>query len=115
MLTAHVKATVVNGVPVALLTTEKIGEYESGAVEQDLTALAAQHRYRYAVDFSQVRLLSSVGIGLLIKLHRVAAANKGKVAYFGMDTNLMGLLKMTKLDKGLPIAKDQAAAVAMVQ
>lgn len=113
--TAHVSASLVNGVPVALLTTEKVGEYECNAIEIDLTGLAEANRCRYAVDFSQVRMLSSVGIGLLIKLTKQASAGKGKVVFFGMDANVRSLLSLTKLDKMMAIAKSQDEAVKMLQ
>lgn len=113
--TTHVQAGLVNGVPVALLTTEKVGEYEAHAIEVDLLGLGEANRQRYAVDFSQVRLLSSVGIGLLIKLTKAANAGKGKAVFFGMDKNLLGLLAMTKLDRGMALAKSQDDAVKLLQ
>jgi len=114
---AHVSSSIVNGVPVAVLTTEKVGEYECHAIEVDLLKLGAECRCRFAVDFSQVKLLSSVGIGLLIKLNKVAAQAKpgGKVVFFAMDPQIFKLLQMTRLDKGLTIVKDRDAAVKMLQ
>lgn len=114
---SHVSSSLVNGVPVAVLTTEKVGEYECHAIEVDLTKLGAEHRQRYAVDFSQVKLLSSVGIGLLLKLNKLAAQHKppGKVVFYSMDPQIFKLLQMTRLDKGLAIAKDRDAAVKVLQ
>jgi anti-anti-sigma regulatory factor len=119
--TTHVRAALIEGVPVAALTTEKIGEYEAHAIEVDLSGLGAAHRWRMAVDFSQVRLLASVGIGLLIKIQKLAGANpaesggKGRVVYFGMDANVRSLLAITRLDKGMTIVEDQGAAVALLK
>lgn len=114
---AHVTSSVVNGVPVAVLTTEKVGDYECHAIELDLTKLGGECRWRLAVDFGQVKLLSSVGIGLLLKLNKLAAQNKppGKVIYFNMDPQIFKLLQMTRLDKGLAIVKDRDAAVKALQ
>lgn len=112
---AHVKSELVGGVPVALLTTEKIGEYETGAIETDLAKLAAECRHRFAIDFSQVRLLSSVGIGLLIKLQKLAKAGGGRIVYCCIDPSIIKLLAMTRLDKGMPIYPDRAAAVKALQ
>lgn len=109
--TAHLSSSIVKGVPVAVLTVEKISEYEAHAIELDLKTLGAAHRWRVAVDFQQVKLLASVGIGLLIQLNKLAAANKGKFVYFGMDANLLKLIQMTKLDRGMTIVKDREAAV----
>lgn len=113
----HVTSSIVQGVPIALLTTEKVGDYETHALEVDLSKLAAEYRCRYAVDFSQVKLLSSVGIGLLLKLNKMAATHKpaGKVVFFSMDPQIFKLLQMTRLDKGLNIAKDKEAAVKALQ
>ncbi|MDP1661820.1 MAG: hypothetical protein Q8L55_07875 [Phycisphaerales bacterium] len=114
---AHVTSSIVNGVPVAVLTTEKVGDYETHAIEVDLCKLATECRHRFAVDFSQVRLLSSVGIGLLLKLNKLAAQHKpaGKIVYFSMDPQIFKLLQMTRLDKGLAIVKDRDAAVKALQ
>jgi anti-anti-sigma factor len=114
---AHVSSSLVNGVPIAVLTTEKVGDYECHAIELDLTKLANEHRQRYAVDFTQVRLLSSVGIGLLLKLNKMAAQHKpaGKVVFFSIDPQIFKLLQMTRLDKGLAIQKDRDAAVKFLQ
>lgn len=114
---AHVSSSVVNGVPVAILTTEKVGDYETHTIELDLSKLGNECRWRFAVDFSQVRLLSSVGIGLLLKLNKLASQHKpaGKIVYFSMDPNIFKLLQMTRLDKGLAIVKDREAAVKALQ
>ncbi|MBY0307372.1 MAG: hypothetical protein K2Q09_01390 [Phycisphaerales bacterium] len=114
---AHVTSTIVSGAPVAVLTTEKVGDYECHAIEVDLTRLGNDHRQRYAVDFSQVRLLSSVGIGLLLKLNKLAAQHKpsGKVVFFSFDPQILKLIHMTRLDKGLTIAKDLDAALKLLQ
>jgi anti-anti-sigma factor len=114
---AHVTSSIVNGVPIAILTTEKVGDYETHAIEVDLTKLGSEYRFRFAVDFTQVKLLSSVGIGLLLKLNKLAAQNKpaGKIVYYSMDPQIFKLLQMTRLDKGLAIVKDRDAAVKALQ
>lgn len=113
LTTVHVKAEIISGVPVALLTTEKVGEYECTAIEHDLLKIAESCRYRYVVDFTQVKLLSSVGIGLLIKLQKTTAAGKGKLVLCGLDPNILKLLQMTRLDKGLTIVATRDAAIKL--
>lgn len=112
---AHISSSIVNGVPVAVLTTEKVGDYESHTIEVDLLKLASECRHRYAVDFSQVKLLSSVGIGLMLKLNKLALTNKGKIIFFAIDPQIFKLLQMTRLDKGLSIAADRDSAVKALQ
>lgn len=114
---AHITSSIVNGVPIVVLTTEKIGDYECHAIEVDLTKLGGECRWRFAVDFGQVKLLSSVGIGLLLKLNKLASLNKpqGKIVYYNMDPQIFKLLQMTRLDKGLAIVKDRDAAVKALQ
>jgi anti-anti-sigma factor len=113
--TTYVDAKLDNGVPVCLLTTEKVGDYECTQIETDLSTIGSAHRWRLVIDFAQVKLLSSVGIGLLLKLNKLATAGKGKVIFCNFDPNIFKLLQMTKLDKGLPIAKDKASAVKTLQ
>ncbi len=100
-------------VAVARIKCEKIGEYEAPILQKELTDVASKYRWHIVVNFQDVQLLASVGLGLLITLHKLAKANKGKFVLFGLNDNLRGLLKMTKLDSGLSIAQDEASAVKM--
>jgi hypothetical protein len=50
-----------------------------------------------------------------VKLTKAATVGKGKVVFFGMDKNLLDLLAITRLDKGMSLSKSQADAVKVLQ
>ncbi|CAN5824190.1 hypothetical protein BH11PLA1_BH11PLA1_00580 [soil metagenome] len=113
--THHVEGALVGGVGgvlVARLKCEKLGEYESSVVQTDLTAAAKESGWRVAVDFAQVELISSVGLGLIVSLNKAAKTNRGRFVLFNLNANLTNLFKITRLDSGLLIKQTEADAVA---
>jgi anti-sigma B factor antagonist len=67
---------------------------------------------RVAIDMSDVRFLTSAGIGALIHIDRACRAAGGRVVLFGLSDDLVGLLKISRLDKVFAIKSDEAAAIA---
>jgi anti-anti-sigma factor len=100
---------------VAQVLREKVSEHEAEIVKNEALAAAAGSGHRLVIDLSEVRLLTSAGIGALIMIDRECRTKGGKVAIFGLTDELMGLLKMTKLDRVFAIRKDEAGAVIAVQ
>ncbi len=100
---------------VAQVLREKVSEHEAEIVKNESLAAAAGSGHRLALDFSEVRLLTSAGIGALINIDRECRAKGGRMALFGLSDELLGLLKMTKLDRVFMIKPDEAAAVAAVE
>ncbi|MCE2966602.1 MAG: STAS domain-containing protein [Phycisphaerales bacterium] len=106
-----IKAKMIDGVLVATIVCEKIGQYETGIIEGELLPAVRNTGHRLALDFSSVQLVSSVGLGMLVTLNRNCRAGKGKMAIFGLSDNLTHLLKATKLDSGLTLVRDESSAV----
>ncbi|NUQ67278.1 MAG: STAS domain-containing protein [Phycisphaerales bacterium] len=100
-----------DGVVVATIRLEKVTDADITALQTDLTAAARPHAFRLAIDFSQVLLLGSCGISLLLLLRKEAAAAGGKVAIFGLSGDLLGMLKKTGLISVLSPHKSRNAAV----
>jgi anti-anti-sigma factor len=67
--------------------------------------------WKVAFDATAVQIISSVGLGMLISLNRLAKGNKGKVTLFGLSEQLRGLFKISMLDKALSLQNDRAAAL----
>lgn len=111
----HVEATIVDGVLVAKLKCEKLGEYESAIVQSEVTTAAKTTAWRVALNFSDVQLISSVGLGLIVSLNKSAKAGKGKMSMFNLNANLTNLFKITRLDSGLLIKPDQTSAIDAVK
>lgn len=101
----------VDGVVVATIRLEKVTDADIAALQSDLTQAARPHAFRLAIDLSKVLLLGSCGISLFLLLRKEAAAAGGKVALFGMSSDLQGMLKVTGLLSILAPHKSRQAAI----
>lgn len=94
---------------------QKVSEYESEILKNEALAAGADAGHRLVIDLSEVELLTSAGIGALILIDRECRLKGGKMALFGLTDELLGLLRMTKLDRVFAIRPDEAEAVLAVQ
>lgn len=108
----HIKAEADKGVLVVTVKTEKIAEYEATIIQSEIGNLAKGLGWKVAIDFTQVQMVASVGLGMLVSLNRTAKTNKGKLVLFKMSEPIRQVLKVTRLDTGLAIVADRPAAVA---
>jgi len=111
MDSTFVSTEVVNGRLVARLKCEKVAEREAPIISGELGAEASKHSWRLALDMSEVMLLASVGLGALVTLNKNCKANSGKLVVFGLGSELFEVLKITRLDRIITIAKDRDAAL----
>ncbi|MEM9081956.1 MAG: STAS domain-containing protein [Planctomycetota bacterium] len=109
-----VKVEDVNGVSVARIYCPNVAERESRVIEDEIIA-AASSPSKIVLDFSKVTMLPSVGLGMLIKLSTGCKKSGGKLAMFGLNDNLMNLLKISNLDKLLVVTQDEAKALSKVK
>ena len=100
-----------DGVVVAVIRLSKITEADTGALEEDLVAAASPHGWKLALDMSEVLLLASVGISMLLALRKNAQAAGGHVALYNVTPDVSNMLKITKLSTLFKVGKDRAAAV----
>lgn len=110
----HVAAEFVDGVLVASIKAEKIGDYECPIISAELRGALPKARPRLVVDMSQVMLLSSAGIGMLLDLYRACQGAQGKFALCAIDEDVLGSLRVTKMDRLFNIKPDRASALAMM-
>lgn len=108
---SHLSAEFSEGVLVAIVKVERLGEYEAGVVERELVALMQQPGCKLALDMASVQMIASVGLGLLVSLNRFVKGKKGKMALFNLNDNIRSVLKMTRLDSGLTICPGHAGAI----
>lgn len=105
--------TVVNGV-VARILVEKVSDYESTVLTNELNQVGEGARWRMVLDMSKVQLLTSAGIRVLITMHTQAAKNKGKFIIAGLSDELLDLIKMTRLDKMFSLVKDAKKGIEAI-
>lgn len=68
-----------------------------------------------ALDFSQVGFIDSVGMKALMTVLLHCRKNEGVCVLFGVSEDIMSVFVITRLNKLLPIAEDEASAVARVR
>lgn len=94
-------ATILDAVQV-----DKIGNQLYALVDE-------QNRKKLILDFTDVRLLSSSALGVLITLRKKADAIKGKVVLCGVRPELKKPFTITRLDKMFKFADDEEKALAV--
>lgn len=68
-----------------------------------------------ALDFSQVGFIDSVGMKALMTVLLHCRRNEGVCVLFGVSEDIMSVFVITRLNKLLPIAEDEASAVVRVR
>jgi anti-sigma B factor antagonist len=74
-------------------------------------ALQAATRRKLLLDFSRVESLSSMTIGLIVRLHNQCKREGGRLKLCGISPNIMEVFKITGLRKLLEIYPDGIKAL----
>jgi anti-anti-sigma factor len=82
------------------------------AIELKFTAHTASRRKPAIVDVSQVTIIASLGMGMLLQVARALAAHRAKLVLLAPTPQVDGALRTAKLDMLLAIAADLDAAHA---
>jgi anti-sigma B factor antagonist len=83
----------------------RVGEQLYGLIDE-------QGRRRIAVDFADVRFLSSQTLAILLTLRKKADAAGGRVVICGMKADLHKVFKITKLESFFDFFATRAEALA---
>lgn len=110
----YVRGEFVEGVLVASIRAEKLGDYESQIVSGEIKGALAKSKPRLVIDMAQVVVMSSAGIGMLLDLFRAVQGAGGKIAMCALDEDVLGSLRVTKMDRLFNIRADRAAAMSAV-
>lgn len=110
----HARAEGMPGYAAATVKTERIAEREGPILVTELSQAAKSRDHRIILDLAEVYLISSAGIGSLVQLHRACAADNGKLVLFGLNRELLELLRIGRLDRMFNIAKLREDAVEAV-
>ena len=70
-----------------------------------------QEEKNVLIDFSNLNLISSSGIGALVAIAAMANEHKVRFGFFGLSNNLMNLFKVTKLYMIFQIFKTEEEAL----
>ncbi|MEO1128565.1 MAG: STAS domain-containing protein [Planctomycetota bacterium] len=98
---------------VGRISCASMGQREAPIIQEEVLKAAGEPP-QIALDFSGVTMMGSLSLGMLVTLSKQAKAGGGKLVLFGLNENLRGVLKMSRLDQLLTIAKNEKAALKKV-
>lgn len=91
--------------------SHKLHEHESAMLVAEMKAyLDASDRNLIAADFEQVQFISSAGLGAMVTMNTELAKRGGRLVLLNLSDDAMQVIKLTKLDKLIPVAKDLQGA-----
>lgn len=91
----------------------KVTEREAAVLQEALSSEGPNAGWRFAIDLSEVSLLASAGLGALLTLNKSCKAGGGKLVLFGLNEDILGMMKIARLDKILTIKPDRDAALKL--
>lgn len=109
-LTAEARGTAV----VAKFLCHSVSDIEVPQLKTDLTWLAANHRH-LAFDLSDVFMVSSAGLGLLIQVRAACEGGGGKLVLACVSEDVAALLRVTQLEKMFPVAASVDEALRLLR
>jgi anti-sigma B factor antagonist len=65
--------------------------------------LVAENRRNITLDFSNLRLIDSAGVGLIVSLYKRTRANNGQVRIVGLRDQPRALFRLLRLDRVFPV------------
>lgn len=97
---------------VAFVIESLMNPSELDRIGQAIEALVDAGARRLVLDFSQVKFLSSLGIRMILALQqKVKKAGGNGLTVCGITPQLAELLRITRLDKVLKVAKSREEAI----
>jgi anti-sigma B factor antagonist len=67
-------------------------------------AIAEHERCAVTVDLSELRLIDSSGVGVLVSLYKRVRANGGEVRFAGVTAQPLVIFKLLRLDRAFELA-----------
>jgi anti-anti-sigma factor len=86
-----------DAIVVSLIGTADMAQVD--VLDRQLTQLCAQHPQRVVFDLARLTFLASISIGALVRFHNSCKHWRGQIILAGTNTDVMGSLKRSRLDK----------------
>jgi anti-sigma B factor antagonist len=93
----HIPFSDRNGITVLLLQGAILGGPEANALNEDLHRLIDEGKKQVVIDLSQVTLMNSSGLGMLIGGYTTMKNNGGELRLACLTENVRKLIEITKL------------------
>jgi anti-sigma B factor antagonist len=101
-------ATIVTIIPSRVVSEEDIQQFAT----QLNHVVVDNGRSQLVIDFGKVKFLSSAALGRLVALKKRIREAKGTLKLCCIDSNLLEVFRITRLDSVFEIHKDLASALA---
>jgi len=89
------------------VTANKLHEHEATLVIQEMNAyLDSSQRNLIVADFEPVQFISSAGLGAMVTMNTELAKRGGRLVMINLSSDAMQVIKLTKLDKLIPVEKN---------
>lgn len=98
-------------VTVAKITCPRVSDFEAAALKTDLKKFVEVAPAKLVVDLSDVLLVTSTGLGMLVQVRAAAQAAGGKVVLAGLSGELVDLFRLTNLHRLFTITPDARSGV----
>lgn len=108
----HLTADRVGPVLCVTVIGEHITERESGILYDETDAQIDDRCNAIVFDLQHVTVMTSAGIGTLVRVHKRISERKGSLVVCGLNDDLVELFKLTRMDKLFTVAKDREGACA---
>ena len=93
------------------VNSHKLHEHESSLLIEEVRAYLDQsQRNLIILDVESVEFMSSAGLGAMVTLNTELAKRGGRLVIIGLSSDAMQVVKLTHLDKLIPIEKNIAKA-----
>ncbi len=96
--------------PQGALHAETVGGFQTLVDE----LLKADRQY-FVVDLSRVSFVDSSGLGALVRLYKRVRLGEGDVRLAGVDSNVMQIFELTRLDRVFDIFPSSEEAAASIK
>jgi anti-sigma B factor antagonist len=101
---------------IASLDTDAVGISGIDAVSQVFREVILQRRpQNLVIDFTRVRFLTSLALGLLVDTWRRMKEYNGRLIICGINPQLMRVFRITHLDRIFEFSDDPASAVRAIK
>ncbi len=96
---------------VVKIVTHKLHEHESSLLIHECVAyFESSGRNMIIADFGTVEFISSAGLGAMVTLNTELAKRGGRLVMINLSDDAMNVIKLTKLDRLIPVEKNAAKA-----
>ncbi len=111
----QVQLTDVDGRITKVILQGRLDIDNTALIESRLARVTTIDRALVIIDLSQVDFMSSIGLGVLVRISNAVKNRKGKMVLLAPQPIVMLVLEKTRIPAIIPIATDMEAALAELE